>query len=104
MLQEGKFVADLLYFTGENSPQRAPGLGQLDPPPPLGYDWDTIDADSIQKRLKIEGGRIVLPDGMSYRALMLRNETTLSLGVLRKIRELRQRTRLLGPTDARGDG
>ena len=98
MLQEGKFVADLLYFTGENSPQRAPGLGQLDPPPPLGYDWDTIDADSIQKRLKIEGGRIVLPDRMSYRALVLRNETTLSLGVLRKIRELvNQGMWLVGP-------
>jgi hypothetical protein len=88
MLQQGKFLADLLYFTGENSPQQAPGLAQLDPSPPLGYDWDTIDADTIQKRLKIEGGRIILPDGMSYRVLVLRNETTLSLGVLRRIREL----------------
>ena len=91
MLQKGMFVADLLYFTGENSPQQAPGLAdlaQLDPLPPPGYDWDTIDADSIKERLKIEDGRIVLPDGMSYRALVLRNETKLSLGVLRKIREL----------------
>jgi hypothetical protein len=88
ILQAGQFVADLLYFTGENSPQQAPSLAQLDPPPPQGYDWDTIDANSIQKRVRIEGGRIVLPDGMSYRALVLRSERALSLGVLRKIREL----------------
>ncbi|MGA3326266.1 MAG: glycosyl hydrolase [Terriglobia bacterium] len=97
-LRQGMFVADLLYFTGENSPQQAPGLAQLEPPPPPGYDWDTIDSDAIKKRLKIEDGRIVLPDGMSYRVLVLRNEIKLSLGLLSKISELvKQGMWLVGP-------
>jgi hypothetical protein len=102
VLQQGKFVADILYFTGENSPQQAPSLEDLDPPPPQGYDWDTIDADSIRKRVEIDDGRIVLPNGMSYRVLVLRNQTTLSLPVLRRIRELVGRGMwLVGPKPTR---
>jgi hypothetical protein len=88
MLRQGLFVGDLLYFTGEDSPQVAPPLAQLLPPPPPGYDWDTVDAGAIQTRVKIENGRIVLPDGMSYRVLVLRDNTKLSLPLLRKIRDL----------------
>lgn len=97
-LRQGMFVADLLYFTGENSPQVVPRPAQLTPPPPPGHDWDTIDADTIKKRLEIENGRIALPDGMSYRVLVLRNEKKLSLGVLSRISELvKQGMWLVGP-------
>jgi hypothetical protein len=110
ILQQGMFVADLLYFTGENSPQVSPGLTrleppmqalglpQLDPPPPPGYDWDAIDSDAIKTRLRIENGRIVLPDGMSYKVLVLRNENKLSLNLLSRISELvKQGMWLVGP-------
>jgi hypothetical protein len=98
MLQQGQFLADLLYFTGENSPQVSPGLGQLEPPPPPGYDWDTIDAETIRKRIEIKSGRIVLPGGMSYRILVLRNETKLSLPLLRRIQDMvNQGMWLVGP-------
>jgi hypothetical protein len=98
LLRQGLFVADLLYFTGEDSPVVAPALAQLNPPPPPGHDWDTIDAGAIQTRVKIQGGRIVLPDGMSYRVLVLREGARMSLGLLRKLRELvNQGMWLVGP-------
>ena len=88
LLRQGVFVADLLYFTGEDSPQVAPPLSQLHPPPPEGYDWDTIDGGAIETRIQIEKGRIVLPGGVSYGALVLRENSKLSLDLLRKIRDL----------------
>jgi hypothetical protein len=88
MLRQGVFVADILYFTGEDSPQVSPGLAQLDPPPPQGYDWDTIDAEAIQTRVKIENGRIALPGGQTYSVLVLRPGKKISLALLRKIRDL----------------
>lgn len=88
LLRQGVFVGDLLYFAGEDSPQSTPGFMQLTPPPPPGYDWDTIGGEAIRKLVRIEGGRIVLPSGVSYRALVLRDGTKLSLPLLRKLREL----------------
>ena len=88
LLRQGVFVADLLYFTGEDSPQVSPTLAQLDPPPPAGYDWDTIDAEAIQTRVKIVDGRISLPGGQTYSVLVLRRGKRISLGLLRKIRDL----------------
>jgi hypothetical protein len=88
MLRQGVFVADILYFTGEDSPVVTPSLAQLDPPPPKGYDWDTIDAAAIQTLVKIENGRIALPGGQTYSVLVMRPSTKLSLPLLRKIRDL----------------
>lgn len=88
MLRQGVFVADILYFTGEDSPQITPALAQLDPPPPKGYDWDTIDAAAIEKLVKIVEGRIALPGGQTYSVLVLRPAAKLTLPLLRKIRDL----------------
>jgi hypothetical protein len=88
LLRQGVFVADILYFTGEDSPQVSPTLAQLDPPPPSGYDWDTIDAQAIQTRVKIEDGRIALPGGQTYSVLVLPPRKKISLALLRKIRDL----------------
>ena len=89
VLRQGLFVADLLYFEGEDAPKEAPALGDLSPAPPPGYDWDTADRQAILKRFKIENGRIVLPDGMSYRVLiLLSGNNTMMVELLRKIRDL----------------
>lgn len=88
LLQQGHCVADLLYFTGEDSPARAPQRSALKPEVPQGSDFDTVDAHTILTRLRIEDGRIVLPDGMTYRLLVLPSSKAISLDLLRKIREL----------------
>ena len=88
MLQQGLFVADVLYLEGETAPLAAPSRTQLDPPPPEGYDWDVADREAILKRVRIENGHIMLPDGMSYRLLVLRNEGSMTVELLRKLHQL----------------
>ncbi|HXG33954.1 MAG TPA: glycosyl hydrolase [Bryobacteraceae bacterium] len=88
LLQQGLFVADLLYLAGEDSPVVTPPKAMLDPQPPPGYDWDTIDRQALLTRVSVEAGRIRLPDGMSYRVLVLPNRRTMTLALLRKLREL----------------
>ncbi len=111
LLQEGHFVGDVCYYLGERPPVLAPpkylvpGLG-------AGYDCDYTNAEVLLTRMSVKDGRIVLPDGMSYRLLVLQNctspveavsrevgryqqldvspipSTEMSVEVLRKIREL----------------
>jgi hypothetical protein len=88
MLQQGRFVADILYYYGEDSNVTALFGGKL-PDLPAGYSYDFINADALLNRLSVEDGRIVTPSGMSYRLLALdANSRHMSLAVLKKIREL----------------
>jgi len=97
LLRQGRFVADALYFVGENSPNE--GLqpsGKMTLP--HGYDYDVCDLDVILKRLSVKDGRLVLPDGMSYRLLVLPEDTTMTPVLLRKLRELvRAGATVIGP-------
>lgn len=88
MLQQGRFVADLLYFYGEDAPNYVPAKTHMHPPLPAGYDCDTTNADVLLNRLSVKDGRLTLPDGMSYRLLVLPERRAMSLAVLRKIKEL----------------
>ena len=87
LLQRGKFVADALIYGGD-------AIGQLEPmkviPPSLGagYDHDNIDTAALLTRVHVEGGRLVLPDGMSYRVLILPKSTPLPPEALEKIAAL----------------
>jgi len=85
MLQAGKHVADVAYFIGEDTPKMT---GVRKPELPVGCDFDWINADVIERRLKAANGRLVLPDGMSYRVLVLPELATMRPEVLRKIRDL----------------
>jgi hypothetical protein len=89
MLQQGLFTADLVYLLNEGAPSAMPfwGLG-VTPPVPEGYDYDFINADALLNRMSVKDGRLVLPDGMSYRVLMLPELDRMTLPVLRKIRSL----------------
>lgn len=88
MLQQGKFVADIVYFYGEDNNITAL-FGEKLPPVPEGYNYDFINADAIVELLSVEDGKIVTPSGMSYCLLALdENSRFMSMPVLRKIREL----------------
>jgi hypothetical protein len=88
MLQQGKFVADLALFYGEDSNATAV-FGNRSPDVPAGYNFDFVNADVILHRLSVENGRIVTPTGMDYRLMVLDgNARHMSLPVLRKIRDL----------------
>ena len=88
LLQQGKFVADVLYFYGEDSNITAL-FGNKSPEVPAAYNFDYVNADAMVHRLSVEGGRITTPSGMSYRVLALDPRSQhMSLPVLRKIRDL----------------
>jgi len=100
MLQQGRFVADLAYLLNEGAPSTMPFWGTgLKPKPPDGYDYDYVNADVLLNRMSVDAnGRIVLPDGMQYRALVLPEIDRMTVPVLRKIRELVQGgATVLGP-------
>ena len=87
LLQQGLFVADVLYYYGDDVPnfvflkEEYPELGK-------GYDWDKCSRDVLLQRASVRDKKIILPDGMSYQVLVLAPEEEIDLGVLRKIEEL----------------
>ena len=86
LLQQGKFVADACYFCGEGAPVE---LKPNEPALPKGYDYDGINAETILKRLTVREGLLTLPDGMSYRLLVIpAGVTTMTPELLAKIRQL----------------
>jgi len=88
LLQQGRFVADLAYFYGEGAPNAVPYWKPVDPAFPVGYDYDWLNAEVLGKA-EVRGGRLVLPSGMSYRALVLPADVTqLTLPMARKLRSL----------------
>lgn len=93
MLRQGWFVADVCYYYGDQAPNFYPSLSVAPEKPLLeglhaGYDYDVCSSDVILERMRVENGRITLPDGMSYAALVLPNQDHIPLDVLQKIRKL----------------
>ncbi len=83
VLQSGLFVADAAYFQGEEV------LGPVDfQNPNPGYAFDVLSRDALLLRTSTKSNRLVLPDGMSYRFLILPNIKTMSLPVLKKLKAL----------------
>lgn len=87
MLQQGLNVADVCYSVGEDVPSRIIPW-QLTPALPKGFSYDACSAEAIVTRMKAEDGRIVLPDGMSYRVLVLPPNPRMTLLLVRKLKEL----------------
>ena len=88
MLQQGRFVADVLYYYGEDTNVTALFRDKA-PPVPAGYNFDYVNADALVNLLSVADGQLAAPSGMRYRALALDpNSRHMSLPVLRKIRDL----------------
>lgn len=71
ILQQGLPVVDVCYFIGEDLPCRSILEKDLHPKLPAGYDYDCINRDALLTRAKAENGRLVMPNGMTYRVLVL---------------------------------
>lgn len=87
MMQQGRFVADVLYYYGDH----VPNIVRRKEDDPAGalpdYDYDVINEERLMA-LKVEQGRIALPHGMSYRILVLPAHRVLSLTALKKVHQL----------------
>lgn len=88
LLQQGKFVADIIYYYGEDNNITSLFDSKL-PDIPSGYNYDFVNADALLKILSVKDGRIVTTGGMSYRLLVLDpNSRHMSLPVLVKIQKM----------------
>jgi hypothetical protein len=110
LLQQGLFAADVAFYYGDQAPNLVPSR-RIDPdiepiypdtdclhcgkPRPIqtasldrGYDYDYVNSEVILDRMRVSGGRIVLPDGLSYALLVLPDRDDMLLAVLRKLGEL----------------
>src|SRR2546429_9731592 len=86
LLQQGRFVADVVYFYGEDSNITAL-FGAKSPEIPVGYNFDYINADALVHLLTVQNGELATASGMRYRVLALDPFSQhMSLPVLRKIR------------------
>jgi hypothetical protein len=92
LLQQGKSVAQALYYHGCDVPSTDLGIptlprGDFKPEMPDGFDFDVCNKE-ILLCAKVKNGNIVLPSGASYRYLVLPSDGRLTMDALFKIKEL----------------
>lgn len=101
LLREGQSVADVLWFVGEDVPNRIGWGDELHPALPAGYDFDGCCTRALLDA-RVVDGRIVLPSGTQYRVLLLPDLQTMRPAVLAKVAELaRAGATVLGPRPTR---
>lgn len=93
LLRQGLFAADICVYASDKN-YVGWGRGekwnpQSDLVPEKGFVYDLLDTNVLVNRMKFEKGRLVLPDGMSYRILVLDPiEKELPVVALEKIKKL----------------
>lgn len=85
MLQQGLNVADVAYFIGEDAPKMT---GITDPALPVGYQFDYINAEVIERDMFVKDGLLTLPHGTQYRILVLPKLETMRPDLLLKLKQL----------------
>jgi hypothetical protein len=104
LLQEGKFVADLCYYAGEQTPNFPLNREEMNPSPPAGYDYDFCDTELLMQ-MSVRNGQLTLPSGMQYRALVLPVLRELRPSVLQKILALAEAgAAIVGPKTEKAPG
>jgi hypothetical protein len=104
LLQQGLFVADVCFYYGDQTPNFVEAK-RADLSLGLGYDYDVCNAEVLLTRMEARAGRIVLPDGMGYRLLVLPDRRTMPVEVLRKLKSLVEAgATVVGPKPERDPG
>lgn len=101
VLQNGKFVADVLYYYGDHVPNIAVNKGFNQAGSLPGYDYDVTN-EEVLLQLKVCDSKIIVPGGVQYRLLVLPDHKVLSLAVLEKVEKmLKQGATVIGPKPER---
>jgi hypothetical protein len=99
MLQQGLNVADVAYFIGEDTPKMT---GVTDPALPIGYQFDYMNAEVIERDMTVENGLITLPHGTQYKIMVLPKLETMRPELLAKMKKLvNEGMVILGPAPMR---
>ena len=99
MLRQGKPMADIAVYLGDNLPARI--VSHKLPQLPQGYDFDALGTDVLLHRMTARDGRLVLPDGVSYRLLVLPTDGQMTNEVRQRVDEWRRQG--IPIYDPRGD-
>ena len=86
LLQQGRYVADVAYFIGEDAPKMT-GIRQ--PELPRGYSFDYVNAE-VLLQASVHNGRLHLQSGMEYSVLVLPPVETMRPQLLEKLSSLVQ--------------
>lgn len=92
LLQRGTFVADVLFFAGEQAPNQGgntDGAGRATQTLPFGYDNDVCPTDAMHA-LKVVDGEVVVPGGVRYRVLALPEVEAMSVKMLKTLARLQR--------------
>ncbi|MBD2702721.1 glycoside hydrolase [Spirosoma sp. BT702] len=88
LLQQGRNVADVLYYYGQNynitwiTREKLPAI-------PTGYEFDFVNASALLNAVSVKNGQLVAKSGNTYRLLVLdESAKNMTLPVLKKLREL----------------
>jgi hypothetical protein len=84
LLRQGRFVADLSYFTGEGIPGYLGLPQEVTPALPAGYDYDGFNLDLL-RQMTVHEGRAMLPSGMAYPVLAFQDSSEMTLDLVREI-------------------
>ncbi|NNF33334.1 MAG: glycoside hydrolase [Saprospiraceae bacterium] len=91
LLRQGNPVSDLLVYIGEGTPNGSYHRSELKPDLPKTINFDNVNTDVLVNRLKIKSNELVLPEGTSYRILLLKNSKIISLETAVRIHEIASR-------------
>lgn len=92
LLQQGRNLADIAYFHGEEAPLTALFGDKVVSGIPPGHAFDFVNADALLEALDTDGADIVSSGGARYRVLFLGGSSNrMSLAVLEKIASLVER-------------
>jgi hypothetical protein len=92
-LRQGLFAADVVWYYGDKAPNFFPEY-QKDPDSPsldglgAGHDFDIINTDVLLNRMDVSGSELVLPDGLTYKLLVLPNIPDILADVVSKVEAL----------------
>jgi hypothetical protein len=88
MLQQGKNIADVLYYYGENqnitwlTKEKLPAI-------PAGYEFDFVNATALLEAIDVKNGELVAKSGNAYQLLVLdESAKNMTLPVLKKLGQL----------------
>lgn len=88
LLQQGLPVSDVAYYYGAQVPNFVP-LKASDPAKVLpGYDYDVTDSRVLTSRMSARDGEIRLPEGGTYKLLVLPDAPSMTLEDLRAVEHL----------------
>jgi hypothetical protein len=89
MMQQGRNVADIAYYYGEEAPLTGLYSEKRVPDAPKVHGYDFINSDALMSALTNDGADLVTPGGARYRALYLGGSSRMmTLATLRKLAAL----------------